>query len=112
MADALAKLVGKKFPFYGVDNNSFRLGIDTFDALEDESDGYRSYLRSIRRNKKNRLFFKTPLARVRVERRDGKFSDFEGYELVDTRDARVWLRIGTNTYDEWYPYFVFEYQPK
>lgn len=34
MADALEKLIGQELPFYGVDNNSFRLGIDTFNAIE------------------------------------------------------------------------------
>jgi hypothetical protein len=37
--DELAKLVGKSLPFYGVDNESFKLGPRIFTAIEDENDG-------------------------------------------------------------------------
>jgi hypothetical protein len=104
--------VGLVDDFYGVDNTFFKLGCQIFQAIEDESDGYRSCLQEIAKIRKPKLkgliFFQTPLARVRVE----EDSDIDGYSLVDMIDGHVWLRVGTGAYDDYYPYFVFDYHPK
>ena len=105
------ELLGKRFGFYGVDNNCFKLGRKVYEAIEDEDDGYRSYLHSIEVVKVDGIFFKKPLAYVEVKSTgDGDY--FEGYWLEDTKDGHVWLRVGTDNADDYYPYFVFEYQPK
>lgn len=122
-ADALQELAvaGAQLDFYGVDNNCFKLGDAVYEALEDEDDGYRSYLRSINVTQTEGLiFFSQPLARVRVvvagsEARFG-WSPYEPrssfYVLRDVVDGHVWLCIGTDGSDDYYPLFVFEYQPK
>lgn len=104
-------LVGKTMSFYGVDNNWFKLDRKVYEAVENEDDGYRSYLGSVEVvDRKDLIFFKRRLARVTVEEYgDGSFY---GYVLRDVSDGHVWLRFGTNNSDDYYPWFVFEYQPK
>lgn len=109
-------LVGQELPFYGVDGHCFKIGDTVWHAAEDESDGYRSYLGCIEVVPLNNLiFFPLPLATVRVESFDelpeGACDRDEGFRLVDS-DGHIWLRVGTNDYDDYYPYFVFEYTPK
>lgn len=104
-------IVGSELDFFGVDTNHFKLGDTIWNAVEDESDGYRSYLGSIAQvAQDNLIFLPTPLARVKVE----KYEDTseEGFRLIDVADAHVWLRVGTDNTDDYYPSFVFEYSPK
>lgn len=120
MSDMLNELVGKTFGFYGVDNLMFKLGRMVLEAKENESDGYRSYLGSIEvvdgPDPIYPLFFKTPIAKVRVVRVPASKTNtrdaFEGYHLVDVVDGHVWLKVGTENTDDYYPYFVFDYTPK
>jgi len=119
MKDILEQMVGKVFGFYGVDNHMFKLGGAVLEAKEDESDGYRSYLKSIKVVKgPPPIFFKTPIAKVKVKRvpPPKTFTNYdeelEGYHLVDVKDGHVWLKVGTNYADSYYPFFVFEYTPK
>ena len=100
---------GAQYSFYGVDGNYFKLDNRVFEAIEDPSDGYRSYLGSIRHAKNpGAIFFTTPIARVQV--RTVSLDTFEGFELVD-RFNHVWLRVGTNTTtDDYYPFFVYRYE--
>jgi hypothetical protein len=105
------ELVGREFDFYGVDASAFKLDEVVFEAVEDESDGYRSMLASVEvKDPSGLLFFKTPLARVQLTIDGG--NSFNGYKLVDVVDGHVWLRLGTNDYDDYYPLFTFDYQPK
>ena len=100
---------GKTIPFYGVDCNKFKLGQTVFEAIEDENDGYRSYLESIV-TKEQGIFFRRKLADVRVvEYNDGYF---KGHTLIDAKDNHVWLKVGTSNIEDYYPYFTFEYTPK
>ncbi len=103
-------LLGKKFGFYGVDNNCFKLGRKIYEAIENEDDGYRSYLDSIIVVNIDGIFFNKPLATVEVKAIE--FNDFDGYVFEDTKDGHVWLRVGTDYCDDYYPIFIFDYQPK
>ena len=104
--------------FYGVDNNHFKIGCHVFEAIEDESDGYRSYLGCIAPvGLPDMLIFRdSPLAKVRVEKHKvndtGPWAIFEGWRLIDIKDNHIWLTTGTNYADDYYPFFVFDYQPK
>lgn len=101
---------GIEYEFYGVHNNYFKLGECIFEAIEDPDDGYRSYLQSIplldnrEIERLNKYFFKFPLALVEVT----KDEDFT--YLVD-KNNHFWLTIGTDNTDDYYPYFVFTYEP-
>ena len=105
----LTSLVGQSFGFYGVDSNCFKVGRHVFEALEDESDGYRSMCSGIceRTDVGILLFFKRRIATVSVE----PDAEYEGFRLVDT-DGHVWLRLGTDNSNGYYPSFVFRYAPK
>jgi len=108
--------IGVEADFYGVDCNCFKLNNCIFEAVENESDGYRSCMEEVRMNDdtKDLIFFNTPLARIRVEDCLVGQCDqtFNGYNLVDVNDGFIWLTFGTDNYDDYYPYFAFYYQNK
>lgn len=109
--ESLEGLVGKEFDFYGVDNLSFKLGNQIFEAVEDEDDGYRSYLGCVVVREQGDLIFpRLSFARVRLE--DRSDYNFSGYAIVGVADGHVWLRFGTDNMDDYYPCFTFEYQAK
>jgi hypothetical protein len=111
--DLFGGLVGKEFKFYGVDNCCMKLGNQVFEAVEDESDGYRSYLGSIEvidLKSTNLIFPRYSFANVRVEEDWGDV--FQGYILRDVLDGHEWLRFGTDYCDDYYPVFRFQYQAK
>jgi hypothetical protein len=100
---------GKVFKFYGVYDQMFKLNQYVFEAIEDENDGYRSYLESIEHiTDENLVFLNKSFADVRVV--EDKSGNFEGYVLEDVDTGHVWLRVGTDGTDDYYPYFVFEYK--
>jgi len=100
---------GRYYNFYGVDGNRFKIGSEVFEAIEDECDGYRSYLGSIEVKDKSEIFFKTAIARVTVTEED--YDGFRGYCFTDAT-GHCWLKIGTNEMYDYYPCFVFHYEPK
>jgi hypothetical protein len=115
-------LVGEVLRFYGVENNVLcvarkgRRKKIAFEAVEDESDGYRSMLEEVREVREvrevpveGRIFFATPIAMVTVQDADG---EVDGWKLVDAKDGHVWLVLGTDNADDYYPSFRFDYTPK
>jgi hypothetical protein len=110
---------GTILPFYGVDNLRFKLADQVFEAVEDPSDGYRSYLESISVvMDPGDIFIRGAIALVRVVEvkidesdEDGYPFRFHGYHLVD-HTGHVWLQIGTASTDAYYPSFRFRYEPK
>lgn len=104
--------LGVRLPFYGVDNLHFKLGDKVYEVLEDGDDGYRSYLGSVEvRETSGLIFFGKPVDEVVCVKAptDG---DFDGYDIKSLRDGHVWLRFGTDDSLDWYPSFVFRYQPR
>ena len=99
--------------FFGVCDNQFKLNDKVFEAIKDESDGYRSYLGSIEIVSSDGIFFDTPLGIVKVEEvnESEDFRDFEGYRLVDVFTGHVWLTFGTEDASDYYPMFIFRYTP-
>jgi hypothetical protein len=103
----------KTFKFYGVCGNCYKLNEIVWEALKDENDGYRSYLKSIEisEEKEKYAFTFYPIAEVKVIETKEEYG-FSGFCLIDINDGHVWLKIGTNYRDDYYPYFVFNYEPK
>lgn len=101
---------GEFVPFNGVCDTCFKLAGIVFEAVEDPNDGYRSYLETIQvRSEANLTFSRIPFAKVQVKNwSDGSFT---GYALVD-RGGHVWLKVGTDNTDDYYPCFTFSYDPK
>lgn len=103
---------GMKYKFYGVDHNCFKIGKRVYEAVEDESDGYRSYLGSVEvvdSKSKKLIFFRTAVDEVTVQKVDTGY--FDGYHFV-AEDGHIWLRVGTDNADDYYPMFTFDYQPR
>ena len=98
----------KKHKFYGVCGNCYKLDDRVWEAIEDPNDGYRSYLESIQpREDQKLIFFNQPVAEVSIRPR----ADIGGWELID-EDGWVWLEIGTDNNNDYYPTFIFNYHPK
>lgn len=112
LSETFQAMVGTEQPFYGVDANRFKLGDHVFEAVEDPSDGYRSYLGSIDYvDPADRpIFFPDPLDIVTVKAREGN-PDEDGFVLV-AADGHIWLTVGTDDADDYYPIFTFEYVPR
>ncbi len=104
--------VGDIFEFYGVDGLFFKVNDLVIQVVEDEDDGYRSYLGSVEVREgdviKDLIFFKTPLATVLV--RESTEHECDGYELVDSA-GHVWLSFGTDNRDDYYPSFCADWVP-
>jgi len=105
------KTVGKKYKFYGVHDTTFKIGPHLFEAEEDESDGYRSYLRCVNVVQDERLvFLRRSFATVEVVDITDTDCLFEGYALVDVDTNHCWLQFGTDNSDDYYPMFIFTYK--
>lgn len=109
------RLLGREHKFFGVDNYCFKLGNQVFEAVENEDDGYRSYLGSVEllgnwKTDHNLIFPRLSFARVTLI--ECSFGAFDGYQIQDLDHHHIWLRFGTDNADDYYPYFVFEYQAR
>ncbi len=107
----LGDLIDEVHDFYGCDGNFFKLGDLVFEVVEDEDDGYRSALSEVRQvvPDSKLIFFPNPVARVKVV--DVDEGDFDGYSLVDADTKHAWLWAGTDNNCQYYPCFVFSYDP-
>tara|TARA_Y100000310_G_C20519272_1_gene732827 strand:- start:264 stop:641 length:378 start_codon:yes stop_codon:yes gene_type:complete len=107
-----SSLVGMSGTYEGADSQEFLFKFDgiVWEAIADEMDGYRSCLEYVVYGGDKNLIEYTNLARVTIEKSDCK--EFVGYILKDSSDNHVWLEVGTNYTDDWYPYFVFKHNPK
>jgi len=147
LSDSLIdSLIGCEFDFYGVDGSCFCLGRGgarmALEAVEDPNDGYRSYFACFRTEEVGKIFFRSSIAKVRLERggistrsrsywdnieytKDGKVDlgavspealhdmqkDFSGWILRDVLTGHIWLTVGTDFGDDYYPSFTFRYEP-
>lgn len=114
-------LIGIDLDFYGAESQAFKVDGVVFEVLEDPEDGYRSCLGGVlARSEKGYNFYKKPFATVRLEKfeyePEGKDRYEEdrahGYRLIDANDGHVWLTFGTKWYNDYYPLFIFDYEPK
>ena len=112
-------LVGLEGVYEGADESELTFKFDNilWKALEDDMDGYRSmldYVLYADSDMQKKFIGTKNLANVVLENidntDDGGF--FAGYVLKDIEDGHIWLRIGTNYMDEWYPCTVFQHIPK
>lgn len=97
--------------YYNNHSCQFQLGQVIFQVNEDESDGYRSYLRDV-----EIISVEAP-ARIRdflaeVIIKKSQVSNRDGWEIVDANDSHVWLEFGTDNSDDYYPSFIFYTYPK
>lgn len=96
------------YSFHGVHDTEFKLGSLVFKAVEDPADGYGSYLDSVTIINTHSIFFKEPLINLYYRSPD---SLGVAVELFD-ESGHLWLSIGTNHDDNYYPSFMFNYTPR
>lgn len=105
----------KRYRFYGAESNCFKLDGTVYHAVEDENDGYRSLLDTIQVAGEDvapkPIFFRRSIATITIEEVD-LAAGFVGYVLKDVKDGHEWLEVGTDYTDDYYPMFVFRYNPK
>lgn len=123
----------KEFDFYGVDNCCFCIGNNgarvVLEATEDSADDYRSYFDCFLVSELNKNFFSHPIAKVKIvmggestrtytgdiadaeHAKRKRLENFSGWTLVDVLTGHVWLTIGTDHGEDYYPCFVFRYTP-
>ena len=112
-------LVGTVGPYEGVDESNaiFKFAGVKWKAMEDEADGYRSFLDEVIYASQDANIIEQPqLATVRLEEvieEDEHYGEttFSGYHLVDVKTNHVWLEIGTSYFDSYYPCLVFRHNP-
>ena len=104
-------LIGFVGPYEGADEASLLFKFDNiiWEAIIDEYDGYRSCLDFIVYGNNKDFISCNDLATVIVEKFDNK--TFEGYVLKDVKTNHVWLKIGTEYLDEYYPCVIFKHYP-
>ena len=105
-------LVGYEYDFYGVDNNTFCIGVDghrcAFEAHEDPEDGWRSHLSTVEVSTTDQVYFSESLGRTILDFYEDY--DFIGYVVRDVTTGHEWLKFGTDHTDEYYPLFTFAYR--
>lgn len=84
----------------------------TYSVIEDPGDGYRSSMREIvvseRRVANN--FPPVEVVGVYRDRRSYYVSDI--LEVYDTLSGRLVIEVGTENTDDWYPYYVANFNPE
>jgi len=112
-------LVGITGLYEGADESSLVFKFDNilWQAVEDDMDGYRSMLDYVVYADdalQKKFICNKNLAKVVLEHIDNteEGGTFSGYVLKDIEDGHVWLEIGTNYMDEWYPCVIFNHCPK
>lgn len=113
-ATGFNSIIGYEFYFYGVYANCFKLDDMILEAVEDPSDGYRSYLGSIFHKTElgadDTIFIDKPLGKV-VIKSFGEDISVDGWYLLDVNTGHIWLRVGTDVSCDYYPCFMFDYTP-
>ena len=88
----------------------FNLDGNTYAAVEDPDDGYRSYLSELRVLPSCACAQNIPDIEVFCMMDEG--DDRDVLEMRDIANAKIVLRIGTEDTDDYYPYCVMEYSPE
>ncbi|WP_024898834.1 hypothetical protein [Brucella rhizosphaerae] len=92
----------------------FRLDGTTYVAVEDPDDGYRSSMRELLVDENATMSNVFPAIEVEAAYRD-KYGDHDGADilmLVDVVTGKTVLEIGTDNTDDYYPFFVSDFQPQ
>lgn len=104
--------VDKQFS-WDQDKNTIRFELDgqVFEAVENPSDGYRSYMdKLVISNKQVRN--RVPETQVVCVYRDKGYDNCDLLDFIDCKNGKVFLTIGTNHVDDYYPVCIFEYHPE
>jgi len=99
---------------YNEDYNVVRFVLDnkTYKAIEDPSDGYRSYLQDLVVT--NEIISNTfpPQKVIGKMKDDDKYSINDTIQFVDDVTGKIVLEVGTDNTDDYYPYCVMNWYPE
>lgn len=84
----------------------------TYKAVEDPSDGYRSYLGSIEVVEKEIKNTFPPQKVIGTMKPDDTYSLNDTIQFVDVVTGKIVLEIGTDNHDDYYPMCVLEWHPE
>jgi len=85
----------------------FNMGCKTYTAIEDPDDGYRSYLEGLYIGPLKDLTASIINRKVRATHECSERRDL--LTLTDVETGHVWLVIGTEDTDDYYPYCVMQW---
>lgn len=100
---------------YGYDSATvvyFVLDGVTYRVYEDPSDGYRSSMGSFDVVTDYVVKNRFPEQQVFGVMRPDGYDKNDTIEFMDAMTSKVVLALGTDSYDDWYPTFVFEWNPE
>ena len=90
----------------------FVLDGKTYMAVEDPSDGYRSYMEELRVTDEECAVKLPDISVCCVMKDDSEWGTNDVLEFVDLGNGNIILAIGTQNTDDYYPYCVMEYFPE
>lgn len=93
----------------GINGAFFRINKKTFLITEDPNDGYRSSLDKILNTPHS---FENVFQPVSVYLRKGEYGEREIIRMINVENDLVVFEFGTNSSDDWYPYFVCDFNPE
>lgn len=91
----------------------FSLDGETYQLLEDRTDSYRSYCENIEiSNKKIRPEFSIRVVCTPYDDEQDATQDNDCMRVIDIKNGKTVLVVGTKNTDDYYPYCCFDYRPQ
>ena len=90
----------------------FRLDGKVYTAVEDPNDGYRSNMGGLYESEEHMRNVFPPCRVLARKSENQKYQVDDTLELIDVVTGKVVLRVGTDNTDDYYPYFVAEWNPQ
>lgn len=91
----------------------FILDDETYTAVENPDDGYRSQMKEILHDNTRIVENRFPPLKVHiVEMPDGKYDKNDGLDFIDSVTGKIVMSIGTENIDDYYPSFVSRFNPE
>ena len=105
--------VNKQFS-WDQDKNTIRFELDgqVYEAIENPSDGYRSYMDKLVLSNKS-VHNKIPEINIVCVYRDkDNYDNCDLLDFIDCKNGKVFMTIGTRHTNDYYPVCIFEYSPE
>lgn len=99
---------------YCEDEDYFLFILDgvTYKAIEDPSDGYRSYLKELETSDEKVNYTFPPQRVIGIMSEDDTYSRNDVIKFFNPDNDKIVLEIGTNNWDDYYPYSVMYWHPE
>lgn len=110
----LDQVIEKAKEEWDEDGNAFLFILDgiTYKAVEDPSDGYRSYLRSIEISDEKVSYTFPPQKVIGRMKENEEYSNNNVIQFIDPITEKVVLEFGDDNFDDYYPSCVLNWNPE